>query len=128
MPTGNWGYAMQIQSLYQIEDKCTKFYVKILKTFQNFCSYLHLQFLFLARLLNCMWLSTTKMSFSWRPHLSWSRRGKFRNEVVYFASNGLYKMFFYVKMPSHLLWNSYVPSLLLTIYFLKIFSHFRFDF
>ena len=34
-----------------------------------------------------------KISMFWRLHLGWGRRGKFREEVVYFASNGLYKMF-----------------------------------
>ena len=45
---------------------------------------------------DCVWVST-KIRISWRLHLSWGRRGKFRKEVGYFASNGLYKMFFALK-------------------------------
>ena len=37
---------------------------------------------------------STKISVSWRPHLGWDRRQNMQNKVVYFASNGLYKMFF----------------------------------
>ena len=42
---------------------------------------------------------------------------KFRNEVVYFASNSLCKMcFFFIKRPSNFMWNLYVASLPLTIH------------
>ena len=38
---------------------------------------------------------------------------------MYFASNGIYKMFFYIKMNSNLILHLYASSLLLTIYFRK---------
>ena len=54
---------------------------------------------------------SNKISVSWRSNLGLGRRKNLQNKVVYFASNGLHKMFFYIKMQLNLMWNLCVFSL-----------------
>ena len=68
-----------------------------------------------------------KIRISWRLHLRWDRRGKFRKEVGYFASNGLYKIFFALKwflifIELYMFCHCYQIHI-----FKKICSHFHFD-
>ena len=59
-------------------------------------------------------------SVSLSLHLRWSCREKFWNQVVYFASNCLYKTFFSHKVAFCLYVDLHVSSLLLTIYFQEV--------
>ena len=66
-------------------------------------------------------ITTLKNEFYVKLCKDWGVTGKkFQIQVVYFAANGLYKMFFYIILPSDFTSYLDISALILTIYFQKV--------